>query len=43
MVEYTRADVVSEAEANQAVELARKLRQDVEAWLAAEHPDLLSR
>jgi len=41
MVEYRRADIVSEAEANEAVELAHRLRQDVAAWLAAEHPDLL--
>jgi len=43
IVEYRRADVVSEAEANEAVELARKLRQDVQAWLVAQHPDLLPR
>jgi hypothetical protein len=42
VVEYRRADVVSDAEANEMVQLARKLRADVQAWLAAQHSDLLS-
>jgi hypothetical protein len=41
IVEYRRADVVSEAEAEEATCLAERLREEVLAWLARAHPGLL--
>jgi len=38
---YVRAGGVSEQEADEMVDLARKLREDVYAWLSARHPELL--
>ncbi len=38
--EYDAAGVISEGEAAEVLALARALRQRVEEWLRAEHPDL---
>jgi hypothetical protein len=38
---YEHAGTVSEQEADEMVDLARKLRKDVQAWLSARHPELL--
>lgn len=38
---YERTGVVSEHEADEMFELAKKVRADVEAWLRANHPGLL--
>jgi len=39
---YERAGIVSEKEANALLETVRQLRRDVEDWLQANHPNLLS-
>jgi hypothetical protein len=39
--EYERPGCVSVGEANQMLAMARTLRADVQAWLAAHHPALL--
>ena len=39
--DYERAGGVSQQEANEIVSLAKALRNDLMAWLAANHPDLL--
>jgi hypothetical protein len=38
---YDRAGTVSEQEAREMLTLAKKLRNDVENWLRASHPELL--
>jgi hypothetical protein len=38
---YDRAGSVSEQEAREMLDLARRLRQDVETWLRKEHPGLV--
>jgi len=38
---YERAGIVTSTEADAALTAARRLRERVAAWLAAEHPDLL--
>jgi hypothetical protein len=40
--EYERTGMVSEAEATEMLELAKNLREDVKAWLRANHPDLIN-
>lgn len=39
---YERAGMVSDQEAAEVLALAQRLRHDVEQWLRAEHPELLS-
>lgn len=39
--DYERAGATSQQEADEIVQLARRLRGDLVAWLAAEHPELL--
>jgi len=39
---YERAGVVTSTEADAALAAARRLRERLAAWLAAEHPDLFS-
>ena len=39
--DYERAGGVSQQEANEIVRLAKDLRKDLMAWLAANHPDLI--
>lgn len=39
---YERAGMVSDQESAEVFALAQRLRADVEQWLRAEHPDLLS-
>lgn len=39
---YERAGTVSDQEAAEMIDLARRLRRNVEEWLQAEHLDLLS-
>lgn len=39
--DYERAGAVSEKEANELAALAKSLRQRVEAWLRAKHPELM--
>jgi hypothetical protein len=39
---YEMAGVTTEAEAAEAVKLARKLRHDTRRWIKQHHPDLLS-
>jgi hypothetical protein len=38
---YERVGAVSDAEADDMIELAKRLRRQVGGWLLAEHPDLL--
>ena len=38
---YERAGVVSDKEAEEMFQLAQRLRDDVAAWLRAQHPKLL--
>ena len=38
---YERAGAISEQEAREMLRIAQKLRQDIEAWLAQRHPDLV--
>jgi len=38
---YDHAGTVSEQEAHEMVNLAGRLRQDVEDWIYENHPDLL--
>jgi len=38
--DYERAGLVTEQEAEEMIELAKKLRDDVEKWLRAQHPQL---
>ena len=38
---YTRAGIVSDAEADEIFDLAKRLRTDVEQWLRKNHPQLL--
>jgi len=38
---YEQTGIVSEQEAKEMVNLASRLRQDVEDWLRKNHPDLL--
>jgi hypothetical protein len=40
--DYERAGAVSEKEAGEMATLAKGLRQRVEAWLRAKHPELMS-
>jgi len=37
---YERADIVTSTEAEAALTAARRLRDQLSAWLASEHPDL---
>ena len=39
--EYSRAGLVSEAQARQAVEIAERVRDAVVKWLREKHPDLV--
>lgn len=38
---YERSGAISEGEAEEVLELANRLRQDVERWLQENHPELL--
>jgi len=38
---YERAGLVSDQEADEMIELARQLRQDVEKWIKVNHPKLI--
>jgi hypothetical protein len=38
---YERVGSVSDQEANEMADLARRLRRDVEAWLRTAHPELV--
>jgi len=38
---YERAGLVSEAEADEMVTLAKRLREEAELWILAHHPDLV--
>jgi uncharacterized protein (UPF0332 family) len=40
---YERAGMVSEREAEEMIELAKTLREQVEKWINENHPDLLSK
>ena len=40
MIAYDLAGSISDHEAESMADLAKRLRQDVEAWLQAEHPNL---
>ena len=40
--DYERAGLVSESEVEEAISLARQLRKQVEEWLQADYPHLLS-
>ncbi len=39
--EYTGAGSVSRQEANDALTLAKRIRDDVTTWLKEEHPELM--
>ena len=39
--EYDRIGMISDQEADEMIELAERLRQDVEAWFQGRHPDLM--
>ncbi len=41
MVEYVQADVVSQIEVNEMIDLAKSLFGEVTAWLKENHPELL--
>ena len=41
IADYERAGVVSDQEAEEMIELAQRLRDDVEQWLRANRPDLV--
>ena len=40
-IDYERAGGISQQEANEIVSLAKDLRSDLMAWLAASHPNLM--
>jgi hypothetical protein len=40
---YEQAGMVSDQEAGEMVDLAHRLRRDVEKWLREKHPDILSK
>lgn len=40
---YEQAGMVSDQEAGEMVDLAHRLRRDVEKWLREKHPDVLSK
>jgi len=40
---YDRSGAISDAMANEVLDLAKTLRNDVEAWLRKNHPDLMKR
>lgn len=40
--DYERAGLISSREADEMIDLARRLRRDVESWIREERPDLLS-
>jgi len=42
IVEYDQAGMITEAEVDEIVSFVRDFRSDVRAWLATNHPDLLS-
>jgi uncharacterized protein (UPF0332 family) len=41
--DYDRAGMVSDQEVREVLDLARKLRQNVEKWLKSKHPKLVSK
>ena len=42
ITDYERAGAVSDSEAKEIIALAKKLRKDVEKWIRANHPGLLT-
>ena len=42
ITDYERAGAVSDSEAKEIIALAKKLREDVEKWIRANHPELLT-
>lgn len=43
MADYERAGAVSDKEATEMIEFARRLRREVKDWLRAKHPSFLGR
>jgi hypothetical protein len=42
ITDYERGGAVSDSEAKEIIRLTKKLREDVEKWIRANHPELLA-